>query len=345
MKKIILCGFWGLVSLAAWADAPNDMSSFLQAAGANPAKAQGASFDFPAYVKGIEVANVKGSKTAVVELGNDKLNGSVISWGTTKMACLMSVAEAGKLKDGQKIQVKGKVQDIKPYQYFNPTIKQTIVGKVITASCSTGPAVEAKATPEPIIPVKQDARSFEVGGLKLGMTVAQVQKALKMTKTPDYGGMWWEEHDEQKGVITCKYEMKFTNDNPDGVLYWLLTDRSDNFSSVNAVKDAAIQKYGAPDDTTYQAPVRPRSTYDSGKDEKAVLYYGRTRKAAAQDRANMSMAISAISATDPTYLNIRIELEDTPMRNKVWQAKKDAEAREAQQRADEQKKRDANIKF
>lgn len=119
-KAILLLGLIGIGLQTANAQLLPEIGKFMQGVNSNPARSHGAEFRFPAYIKSIEVGTAKdGEKFGAIELGNDKLHGAVLTWGSTKLICLMTTSEAAKWDKGQKVDVHGKVITIDSQERYS----------------------------------------------------------------------------------------------------------------------------------------------------------------------------------------------------------------------------------
>lgn len=149
-SKVVFLALALASSAALHAQQLKGMGEFLDQIKSNPARGENAEFDFPAYIKDIEVITANdGSRFAGVELGNDNLNGVILTWGSTKLACALPVKEAAKLDKKQRVHVKGKVQDITSYQEYNQLTNGMIKRLIVTAICQISlPQEEIK--PEPL---------------------------------------------------------------------------------------------------------------------------------------------------------------------------------------------------
>lgn len=161
MKHLLTLATALVVSSMAHAQVLKGMGTFLDGVKANPARAQSSEFSFPAYIKDIQVVNRKdGSKVGGVELGNDNLNGVIITWGSGELVCVLPVSDAAKLSKKQQVNVKGRVADIQTSQRTNAL--GTITFYTVVAQCNIQPASGGTvATAKASTPAPSDSDTSE----------------------------------------------------------------------------------------------------------------------------------------------------------------------------------------
>lgn len=124
-----------LVASSAQAQMLMGMGAFFNGIKTQPGRVEGRGFSFPAYVKDIEVVASQGATPlAVIELGNDKANGVVITWGANELRCLVPPNDAARLVRGQSVAAKGRVVEHRAEPRSNPLVGQVTV-HVVVALC------------------------------------------------------------------------------------------------------------------------------------------------------------------------------------------------------------------
>jgi hypothetical protein len=150
------------ISDSAYAQQLEEMGVFLKGVLSNPARAQDARFHFPAYVKDISLVTTQdGAKVAVVVLGNDNLNGVILTWGTAKLGCAMPIKEAAKLDKKQKVDVVGEVINLSTKSEYNQLARGMIEETEVLARCQIASLPTTSSSASAVRPVTPSAQTAQ----------------------------------------------------------------------------------------------------------------------------------------------------------------------------------------
>ena len=266
MNKILPTIILGLSITLAHSEPMEEMGEFLSTAMSNTAKAQGSSFNFPAYIKNIQVVSAKAGKVAIVELGNDSLHGHVMTWGSAMLNCIIPVADAGKLEISKKYQIKGKILSISPYNRVDSYSNKMVSGNEIIAECSAKNEITIKP---PSTTAVRNPGNFDIRGAKLGMSLSQASELFKVDVIPSEYGNYVHKSSDTEIYLT------FTSGDVGSLLYEVSSSQRFNEAlNLEAASTSAVEKYGKPDDVEQFAG----SMGFARRDPYIKLYYGITRK-------------------------------------------------------------------
>lgn len=129
----------GLLPVGGWAQTLMGMGAFFNDLKMHPRRIEGSGFAFPAYVKDIEVPGGQvRAPLAVVELGNGKADGVVLTWGANELRCLVPAGDAARLERGLEVAVKGTVVGYHTYTR-SPSGLWPVTVHVVTGRCELRP--------------------------------------------------------------------------------------------------------------------------------------------------------------------------------------------------------------